>query len=162
MKKKMMAVMVMTVAVLFIAGSAFAFGRCGGIEKDGKNCPQGKEMRREMAKDLGLTPDQEKLLDAQKEASRNEGKALHDAMKAKKSELQAAIAKPGATRAQVEPIVAELKALESQMVEKRVNGIFAVKAILTPEQFAKLEAMKEKHMKDWKGKRKGNGPEKGR
>lgn len=148
--KKMTMVIAVVVAVIFIAGSAFAFGGCGVQGKDGKECPKG--MKEEMKKELGLTAEQDKKLEANKEAHRTEAKALHDAMKAKKDELKAAIAKPETTRAQVEPIVGELKALEAQMTDKRIDGIFAVKAILTPEQFAKLEAMKVSHMREWKGR----------
>ena len=159
--KKMMMLMVVVVAVIFIAGSVFAWGGCGYSGKGDKDCPKAKDMKNEMKKDLGLTAEQDKQLEAVREAHRNEAKALHDAMKAKKDELRTAIAKPEATRAQVEPIVVELKALESQMVEKKVDGIFAVKGILTPEQFVKLEAMKEKHMKEWNKDRRGKGPGKG-
>jgi len=151
--RKIAVVIAVFVAIVFIAGSVFAFGGCGYSDKGDKDCPKSKEMKAEMKKELGLTAEQDKQLEANKEAHRTEVKAMHDAMKAKKDELRAAIAKPGTTRAQVEPIVNELKALESQMTDKKIDGIFSVKAILTPEQFSKLEGMKEKHMKEWKDKR---------
>lgn len=154
--KKIMMFMAVVVAVVFIAGSVFAFGGCGYSGKEGKDSKECAK-KGEMKKDLGLTAEQDKKLEAQREACRKDGKALHEAMEAKKEELKAAIAKPGSTKAQVEPIVNELKALQAQMTDKRVEGIFAVKAILTPEQFAKLEAMKDKHMKEGKGKGKWHG-----
>ena len=160
--KKIAVVIIMVVAAIFIASSVFAFGGCGYSGKGDKNCSKGKEMKGDMKKDLGLTAEQDKQLEAGREAHRAEAKAMHNALKAKKDELKAAIAKPGATRSQVEPIVNELKALEVQITDKRVDGIFAVKAILTPEQFAKLEAMKEKHMKEGKEKHKNKGTEDGR
>lgn len=153
--KKIMMASVTAVAVMFITGTVFAWGGCGFRAGDGKECYRAKDMKAQMKKELGLTADQEKKLDAGKEAHRKEMKALHDAMDARKDELKKAIAKPGATRAMVEPIVNELKVLEARKVEKRVDGIFEVKAVLTPEQFAKLEAMEEKRMKEWKGSRKG-------
>lgn len=151
--KKITVLMVMAAAAMLIAGSAFAWG--GGREgfgKGDKDCPNAKEMRKEMKEELGLTAEQEKQLEANREAHRAEAKAMHDAMKAKKDELKAAIAKPGAARAQVEPIAGQLKALEARMTDKKIDGIFAVKAILTPEQFAKLEAMKGERAKERKGK----------
>ena len=157
--KKIMAVTAAVVMVLFITGSVFAFEGCGYSGKGDKNSSKGKDMRAQMKKDLGLTAEQDKELQASKEAHRAEAKALREAMKAKKEELTAAIAKPGVTKAEVEPIANQLKALEAQMTDKRIEGIFAVKAILTPEQFAKLEAMKEKHGKEWKEKHKENGQE---
>lgn len=155
--KKMMMVMVATVIGLFITGSVFAWGGHGGYGKDSKDSPRAKAMKEEMKKELGITPEQEKLLDAQREACSKEGDTFRKDMKSKKDELKDAISKPGVTRAQVEPIVAELKALEAQKIDRRVNSILAIKAILTPEQFAKLEAMKEKHMKEWKEKHKDRG-----
>jgi len=160
--RKIMMVIVIAVTAVFIAGSVFAFGGCGYSGKDDKSCSKPKSMKEEMKKDLGLTAEQDAQLKANKEAHRAEIKALREAMKAKKGELKAAIAKPGSTRAQVEPIATQLKALEAQMTDKRIEGIFAVKAILTPEQFAKLEAMKEKRMKEWSGKRGEKGSKKGR
>ena len=148
--KKLMMAMAVVVAVIFIAGSVFAFGGCGYQDKGGKECSKKGEMKKE----LGLTAEQDKALEANREAHRAEAKAMHDAIKAKKEELRAAISKPGVTRAQIEPIANQLKALEAQMTDKRIDGIFAVKAILTPEQFAKLETMREKHIKEWKEKRK--------
>jgi len=152
--KKIAMVVAIVVAAAFIAGSVFAFGGCGYSGKDGKDGAKKDCMKQDMKKELGLTAEQNTKLEANKAAHRTEAKAMHDAMKAKKEELRAAIAKPGATRAQVEPIVGQIKALEAQMTDKRVDGILAVKAILTPEQFAKLEAMKEKSIKEWKGKNK--------
>jgi len=152
--KKMAMVMTVAIVVVFIAGSVFAWGGCGTQGKADKGCQGKGDIKESMKKDLGLTAEQDAKLKAGREAYRTESKALHDAIKAKKDELKAAIAKPGATRAQVEPMVAELKALESQRVDRKVDGIFAVKAILTPEQSTKLEAMKDKHMKEGRGKRK--------
>jgi len=160
--KKMLMVMAVVIAVIFIAGSVFAWGGCGTHGKGDKECQNKGDMKQDMKKELGLTAEQDKQLEAGREAHRTEVKALRDAIKAKKGELKAAIAKSGTARAQVEPIVNELKALESQMTDKRIDGIFAVKAILTPEQFAKLETMKEKHMKEWKGKHKDKYQKKGR
>ncbi|MCX5680502.1 MAG: periplasmic heavy metal sensor [Candidatus Omnitrophica bacterium] len=147
---KIAKVMTVVVAVVFITGSVFAWGGCGATGKGGKEFPKKEEMRKEMKMELGLTAEQSKQLEAGREAHRTEVKALREAMNAKKDELKTAIAKPGATRAQVEPIVNELKAIEAQMTDKRIDGIFAVKAVLTPEQFAKLENMKEKHIKERK------------
>ena len=154
--KKMIMVMALIVAVVFIAGSVFAWGGCASQGKYGKEYQDKRDVREDMKKELGLTAEQDIKLKASRESHRTEVKALHDAIKVKKGELKAAIAKPGATRAQVEPIANELKALEVQMTDRRVDGIFAVKAILTPEQFAKLETMKAKHMKEWSGKNAGN------
>jgi len=53
--------------------------------------------------------------------------------------------------------MAEIKRLQANMVDKRVDGIFKVKEILTPEQFAKLETMKDKRMEAVNKRRGGKG-----
>ena len=52
----------------------------------------------------------------------------------------------------IEPLANEIKSLQAQLIDSRINGIFAVKEILTPEQFAKFQQMAEK----WQKERKGN------
>jgi Spy/CpxP family protein refolding chaperone len=138
--KKIALVVAVALTVALAAGTALAWGGgpCGK-DKDAKCSPFKEEMKR----DLGITPEQDKLLEAQKAKQMEGCKALCEALKEKKGELRKAISQPGATREQVQPIVDQLKALEAQMVDERVDGIFAMKSILTPEQFAKLEAMKE-------------------
>lgn len=162
MKKIVLGLVILSASAL-IASSVFAWGgqSCFGKGRPGmesKDRPSKEEMRKDMKKELGLTDEQEKRLDVQREAHRKEGRALHESKKAKMDELRNALARPGTTRAQVEPIVAELKALEAKLVDKQVNGIFTIRQILTPEQFVKLESMREKHMKEW-GDKRGPRPE---
>ena len=136
MKIKRVIVLISVMAVL--AGSAFAWG--------GGSCGKGghqEKAKGKMASELNLTADQQKRLDAEKASHRKEMSALVDALKAKKHELQEALAKPGVTRKAVEPAVAAIKELESKMTDSRVNGILGVKEILTPEQFEKLQSMKK-------------------
>ena len=69
--------------------------------------------------------------------------------------LHAAIAKPGTTRANVDALIGEVNGLKGQMFSQRIDDLFAMKEILTPEQFVKMQ---EKH-KGWMDK-KHEGPEK--
>jgi len=147
--KKMAVIVTLVMAIAFIAGSVFAFEGCGYSGKGYKNNAKLKEMKENCKKELGLTAEQDKALEANRQAHRAEAEAMYEAMKAKKSELKAAMAKPGATKAQIEPIAKELKAIQAKMTDRRIDGILAVKEILTPEQFAKLESMKDKKVKKW-------------
>lgn len=160
--KKMMSVMVVVMTAIFIAGSVLAWDGSGTSGKGDKGYSGKKELKEEMKKELGLTPEQDKNLEAAKAAHRDTAKALREELKARKTELKDAISKPGTTRAQVEPLVNDIKALEAKITDNRIDGIFAVKAILTPEQFAKLEAMREKHMKERMEKHQNEGAPKDR
>ena len=157
MKRTQIVIAVMMISLL-VAGSAFA---------DNSACPVGrdkagyKDKMDSFSRDLKLTPEQDKMLKDAKQAHRSEMEGLGKAMKAKRQELQAALAAPGVTKQQVEPIAAQIKALQAQMIDSRIDGILKIKSILSPEQYQKLQAMKaewrkngnkkhsEKNEKEW-------------
>jgi len=132
---------VLAVLICFVAtGTAFAWGGCGRADRPGRDH---KGRMEEMAKELGLTPEQQTKLEAAKETHRAEMEGLHTALKEKREALKAELSKPGVTRQAVEPLVAEIKNIEARLTDMRIDGIFTVKGILTPEQLAKLEAGKD-------------------
>jgi Spy/CpxP family protein refolding chaperone len=141
--------MVVFVAGMLVTQAVYANEKgCWSGDKEGKH---GK-MFEKMTKDLNLTADQQAKLKANKEAQHEKMKALRDAIKANRAKFKEALARPGATRADLEPVIAEKKSLQSQMIDQRVDGILAVKAILTPEQFNKMQEKFEKRM-DERGER---------
>ena len=146
MKNKIQSIIGIVVVSAFIAGSVFAEGP--GACQSGKDKSWRKDKKEEIAAKLNLTAEQEKLLNDAKAAHRTEMEALRKAMKEKRQELKDALANPVVTRQQVEPIAAEIKGLQSQMVDSRIDGIFKIKTILSPEQFQKLQGMKEEWQKN--------------
>lgn len=112
----------------------------------------GGKIKEGIYKQLNLTPEQQKKLEDNRKAQREEATQLRTAMRAKEKELQLALKDPAVTRAKVEPLVNEIKSLQGQLIDQRVSGIFAVKQILTPEQIAKFDQLMEKR-KDGKGGR---------
>ena len=127
-----------------------------GSQEGGKGFNHGKGKLEEMAKDLKLTPEQKEKLKVQREANMQKHKVMREQMKTKMEALHALIAKPGTTRADVNGLLSEVAALKDQMFAQRVDDIFAMKQILTPEQFTKMEAKRKEHMgkmhKHWGGK----------
>jgi Spy/CpxP family protein refolding chaperone len=89
---------------------------------------------------FNLTPEQEKALAAEQNGP-GMNMTMMEQMKAKAQSLDATIAKPGTTRADVNGLIAEISKLQTQMFSQRVDHLFAMKKILTPEQFAKLLEM---------------------
>ena len=146
MKKKTQLIIGILIVSTLIAGSAFAENpnACSSDKRGGHY----KERKEAIARELNLTSEQEKFLKDTKSAHRAEMAGLSQALKAKKQELQNALAKPGVTRQQVEPIAAEIKGIQSQMVDCRIDGILKIKTILTPEQFQKLQSKHEEWRKD--------------
>jgi len=103
-------------------------------------------------KELNLTPEQQKRLEENRQAQRQEMEKLHTAMKEKQAKLQEALKDPAATIATVEPLANDMKSLQAQLIDHRVNAIFAVKEILTPQQFAKFGQMTQKRQgnRNWR------------
>lgn len=153
MKTNVKTVVAVIVVAAFIAGNAFAETGCNFPGQRDKN-PKAKDA---ITRELNLSADQQSRLEKERTANREAMETLRSALKEKKRELQDAITKPDITKQQVEPILAQIKKLQSDMAEKRVDGIFAVKGILSPEQFAKLQSMKDKKMQAGHKKRNRKG-----
>lgn len=101
---------------------------------------------KEFMKELNLTPEQKEKLKAQREAKKENNKALREQMKAKMQALHETISKPGTKRADVEGLVNEVNAVKGQMFAQKIDGLFTMKEILTPEQFAKMQAQHQTWM----------------
>jgi len=144
MKKRIRLIIVMLAVSALITGNAFCeTGACNW----GKDKESYKEKKEAVTRQLNLTPEQDKLLKDAKAAGRAQTEATGKALKAKRQELQAALVKPGVTRQQLEPIASEIKALQSQMVDQKIDGILKIKGILTPEQYQKLQSIREERQK---------------
>ncbi len=125
------------VAGLAAAGPVAYAGSEGNDPEGGKSYQQ--DEAKEFIKALQLTPEQAEKVKAQREAKKESYKAVREELKAKTQALHEAIAKPGTKRADVNELVGEVNALKGQMFSQQIDGIFAMKEILTPEQFAKMK-----------------------
>jgi len=156
MKEKLRLVVALVMISMFAAGTASADqGACAQGDKD--RAGHYKEKTAAITAELKLTPDQEKRLNETKAAHRAEMTGLAGQLKAKRQELEAALTNPAATSQSVSPIATQIKALEAQMVDRRIDGILKIKEILTPEQYQKLQTMKGERQNKEHGKRFGKG-----
>lgn len=129
-----------------------------GCDFHGKGVQAKHEKCDKVLEGLKLTPEQKKGLEENRQAQRKEISALHQSLTEKRANLQELLKNPATTRAQVDPVIAEIKSLQAKMTDRRIDGIFAVKSILTPEQFTKFqEKMEQKkgHRKERGQKRRG-------
>lgn len=148
MKSKLTKIMaVLTVVGLMAAGPVAYAGTKGDDSEGGKGYQHGE--RKEFMKELNLTSEQKEKLKAQREAKKENNKATREQLKTKMQTLHETIAKPGTTRADVNELVGEVSALKGQMFSQQIDGVFAMKQILTPEQFAEMQAQR----KEWTGKK---------
>ena len=140
MKKRIQLIMAALLISSLVVGPAFCENTACSADKGGTE-HHGK--RAEIMNKLNLTAEQQKLLKDTKEAHRAEMAKLFLTMKEKRKALTEAMAKPGVTRQQVEGLVTEMKALQAEIIDHRIDGIFKIKEILSPEQFQKLQSMRE-------------------
>ena len=137
------------VAVLMVAG-LMAVGPAAYAASKGDNPEGGKGYKHgkgnEFFKELNLTPEQKEKLKAQRETKKAEHKAVREQMKTKMQALHEEISKPGTTRADVNGLVNEVNTLKGQMFSQMIDGVFAMKEVLTPEQFAKMQAKHQERM----------------
>jgi Spy/CpxP family protein refolding chaperone len=73
-------------------------------------------------------------------------KAIAAQVKTKTQTLNAAIADPGATLTDVSDLIEEIGALQAQMFSRNMERLFAMKKILTPDEFAKMQELEKQPM----------------
>lgn len=96
---------------------------------------------------LNVTPEQKaEFAELSDPTTQERNRAMMEQMQTKMHALDAAIAKPGATRADVNDLIKEIGPLQAQMLSQRVDRLFTMKKILTPKQFAKMMEMEKQWM----------------
>ena len=104
--------------------------------------------KQDFMKELNLSPEQKSQITKQQDMNKEKVSELRDKMRAKRLELKQELEKPTVDTNKINAIIADIKTLMGEQLDFRVNNILAMKQILTPEQFKKLQDMKEgKHKK---------------
>ena len=104
------------------------------------------------AKILNLSDDQVKQLKESYKKQKEAMKNIFEQIKSNREALNTEIIKAAPDMNKVNEIQAQLKTIQSQIVDNRLNSVLAIKKVLTPEQFAGYmalekarELMKHKH-----------------
>ena len=105
---------------------------------------------------LGLSDEQRKLLEENRNKHKEQTKALFMQLRQKTDLLRQELEKSALNMQEVYQTNNELKQLQTQMLDNRLERILEVKKILTPGQFKKFEDKVNKNMEHFKNKRKGN------
>ena len=116
-----------------------------------------KNMEASMAegeKAAGLTQEQRDNLKALREEFKVKQQPLREQIRAKHEALRQELDSATPDRAKAEGIAKEIDALQSQATMSRIDEVFKVRGVLTPEQFKKLHEFHEKNMEKMKGKMK--------
>jgi Spy/CpxP family protein refolding chaperone len=113
---------------------------------------QKEQMMSRMLGELGLSADQLAAIEAQRSAHTAQKEALRARLKEKKEALRAALDAPATDRAQIDALMAEIAVLDAERLKSRVEAVLAIKALLTPGQFADLRAKKKEMLDQHKEK----------
>jgi len=109
--------------------------------------------------ELGLTPEQKDKLKALREELRSKQDTLRNDLRVAKVALQKELESANPDRKKSDNLVASIDKLQTQMLVSRVDQIFSMRAILTPEQYQKLVQQREKRRQEMKVKvQQGKGP----
>ena len=108
--------------------------------------------RQEIFNDLGLTDGQRKLLEENKNKHREETKVLFTQLRQKMTLLRQELEKSELNMQAIYYINNEVKQLQVQMLDNRLERILKVRKILTPEQFKKFEDKMNERMEHFKNK----------
>jgi Spy/CpxP family protein refolding chaperone len=90
---------------------------------------------------LGLSDEQKAQLADEREKARPQMQALFEKMRANREKMREALAAPAPDPATVGAIAIEAHQLQQQMKAQREAGEKALRAMLTPEQQTKLDAL---------------------
>ena len=112
--------------------------------------------RLQLYKDLGLSDEQRKLLEENKNKHREQTKALFVQLRQKTILLHQELEKSELNIQAIYQTNNELKQLEAQMLDNRLERILEVRKILTPEQFKKFTDKMNESGEYFKNKRQGN------
>jgi periplasmic protein CpxP/Spy len=154
-------IVITAVAVLLLAAPAvYAEGDWGkGIGGGDFRKEHGwKEKKAEIYSQLGLTDQQKQELEANKAQNKEQRKAFFEKMRAKRKELNQELMKPTLDMPKIEAIQTELKSMQAQMIDDRLNSTLSVRKILSPEQFAKFITLMEERKGQWGHKGMPEGP----
>ena len=99
----------------------------------------------EIYSQLNLTDDQKKQLEANKQQHRAKMENVRREIKADKETLKEELMKPQLDMPKINAIHDQIKSLQNQMEDVKLNSILGVRTILTPEQFLKFINLMHKH-----------------
>lgn len=136
-KKKL----IMTVAIMGTAG-LLASGPVAYAAAN-EEAPASHEKtwnHKDFFKDLNLTPEQKEKIEAERETQKGLRKPVREQLKIKIQALHEELSKSMVDRAVLNGLIADINTLKGQLFSQRIDGVLALKQILTPEQFAKIQA----------------------
>ncbi len=141
------------VGVMLLSSNVYSQPRGDRFNRSDEMRERMKARMLEVFKQLDLSPEQEKQIQAHRENHRGQGREFRENMRAKKEAIKNELQKEELNMENIYKIHNELKDLLLQKADHRLEGILEVRKLLTAEQFRKFcELRKEMHQ--MKGRKK--------
>lgn len=119
-------------------------GNKGNIYSRGGQCEQ-CEKKHKWGNTLGLTDDQKKQLKENWQKQREAVQPLFEQMKDNRQALKRELLQANPDMNKIATLQNQLKSIEGQMTDSRLDSLLETKKVLTPEQFSKFLETKERH-----------------
>ena len=110
-----------------------------------KNAPDHAAMMQKIDKDIGLSPEQKSKMNALREAFESQQKTVRAELSKKKTALKTILDNDKPDRHQADALITDILTLQGSLMRSHIDHLFNIRAILSPEQFKKLEAFRQKH-----------------
>jgi Spy/CpxP family protein refolding chaperone len=130
-------IMMVAVAVGIAAGNAAAAEKTAAIESVQASLEEG----------LGLTAEQKAKLRTVRDDFKARQQVIRRDLNAKNEALRQGLDAEAMDRAKVDAVAAEIKLLQGQLLDNRVDVVFKLREIYTPEQIKTIKARLEKARK---------------
>ncbi len=130
--------------VYLFAALSLAHAENPGVNGSSQKWHSGQRAQ-EIYSQLNLTDEQKKRLEANKQQHRAKMQSAHQGIKADKEALKGELMKSQLDMPKINQIHDQIKSLQNQMEDEKLNSIIAVRAILTPEQYLKFVNLMHKH-----------------
>ena len=141
------------VGVMLLSSNVYSQPPGDSFNRHGEMREEMKARMLEVFKQLELSPEQEKQLQAHRMNHRGQAGEFHKSVKAKKDAIRNELQKEELNMEEIYKIHNELKSMFSQKADHRLEGILEVRKILTAEQFRKFCELR-KDMHPMKGRKK--------
>lgn len=140
--------MVVLLSGLFVLPFAYAEDNGPATSEHKTFCHKAGEKVCDIYSKLNLTDQQKKQLDNSRNKYREQNKILFNQMKEKRELVRQELKKDKLDMNKINQANGELKKIQGQFIDSRLEGMLETKKILTPDQFNKLMAEKEEIMSD--------------
>ncbi len=118
---------------------------------------QKKHEKRDLVKELNMTPDQEKAYLQLKEKRRNSVKELNENIVTLRKEMNKLMDEENCTKDQVFSYIDKIGNLKNQIQKERIEFMFAMKDVLSAEQYAQMKRIGKENGKTTYKNKKGSG-----